>query len=135
MLYRNHSPNRGFWNGVGGRIEPDESPLEACLREVYEETGYQLCDARYAGILTWDGFEIPSGGLHIFIAAAPDGAPTASEEGMLEWKTLDWILSSGQAVDNIPLFLPEALNDGLPQHYHFSYTAGRLLDWQITPFR
>ena len=31
----------GVWSGVGGKIEQDEmnSPLSACLREVYEETG------------------------------------------------------------------------------------------------
>jgi 8-oxo-dGTP diphosphatase len=135
MLHRNYPPNQGYWNGVGGRIEPGESPMEACLREVQEETGYHLDSARYAGVLTWDGFEIPAGGLHIFTAAAPSGVPTASEEGTLEWKTVDWILSSGQAVDNISLFLPEVLNGGLPQHYHFAYNAGQLLDWQITPLR
>ncbi len=31
----------GFWYGVGGHIEPEEmnTPLEAVLREIYEETG------------------------------------------------------------------------------------------------
>ena len=33
--------NPGIWSGVGGHIEPHEinSPLEACYREIEEETG------------------------------------------------------------------------------------------------
>lgn len=31
---------RGRLNGVGGRIEPGESPKEAMVREFWEETGY-----------------------------------------------------------------------------------------------
>ncbi|MDP6585179.1 MAG: NUDIX domain-containing protein, partial [Anaerolineales bacterium] len=39
MLLRYNPPNEGLWNGVGGRIEKDETPLQACLREAHEETG------------------------------------------------------------------------------------------------
>jgi 8-oxo-dGTP diphosphatase len=30
------------WNYPGGGIEPGESPEEACIREVREETGYKI---------------------------------------------------------------------------------------------
>jgi 8-oxo-dGTP diphosphatase len=38
--------NRPDWqkdkyNGIGGKIEPDESPIHAMVREFYEETGMQ----------------------------------------------------------------------------------------------
>ena len=41
----------GLWAGVGGHLEPDElnNPMEACLREIYEETGItqeQLTDIK-----------------------------------------------------------------------------------------
>jgi 8-oxo-dGTP diphosphatase len=81
MLLRNKPPNRGLWNGVGGHIEPGEKPLQSVLREVAEETGYVLPTARFCGLLTWEGYEIPSGGsirvplysagLYIFTAAVP----------------------------------------------------------------
>jgi 8-oxo-dGTP diphosphatase len=29
----------GKWNGVGGKMEPGEEPIEAMVREFYEETG------------------------------------------------------------------------------------------------
>lgn len=31
----------GYWNGIGGKIEPDETPIKAMYREAYEEIDYQ----------------------------------------------------------------------------------------------
>ena len=45
MLYRNRKEqdmNQGKWIGVGGKLEPGESPEECLIREVYEETGLRL---------------------------------------------------------------------------------------------
>ena len=56
MLYRNKHKediNAGKWIGVGGKIEPGESP-DACLkREVREETGLTLTGFRFRGIITF----------------------------------------------------------------------------------
>src|SRR5512136_2891052 len=83
LLKRRRSPNRGLWNGVGGQVEPGELPLAACLREGREETGYALVAARFAGILTWRGFETPPGGLYLFTASAPEEEPAVCDEGEL----------------------------------------------------
>lgn len=32
----------GLWDIPGGHVEPDETPLEALAREVYEETGWRV---------------------------------------------------------------------------------------------
>lgn len=45
LLIRKEKPEwqAGFWNGIGGKIEPiDKSPLEAMQRESDEETGMRL---------------------------------------------------------------------------------------------
>ena len=43
----------GFYNGIGGQIEPNETPLEAIKREVKEETGTnQVNSLQLKGILT-----------------------------------------------------------------------------------
>lgn len=34
----------GFLNGIGGKIEPNELPLDAMIREFKEETGYEFTD-------------------------------------------------------------------------------------------
>ena len=91
MLQRRKPPNKGLWNGVGGHIETGESPLESCLREVREETGYMLQMARFAGLLTWRGFEIEDGGLYIYTAQVHSARFTPGSEGLLAWKPRDWV--------------------------------------------
>ena len=39
LIRRGHDPHRGLWSLPGGRIEAGESPEQAVVREVREETG------------------------------------------------------------------------------------------------
>lgn len=39
LIRRGNAPMRGRWSIPGGRVEPGETPAEAALREVREETG------------------------------------------------------------------------------------------------
>lgn len=133
MLRRRRPPNQGLWNGVGGRIEPHESPLTGCLREVREETGFALRAARYAALVSWTGFEAPDGSLHVFTAEAPAGEPTACEEGELAWKPRDWVLSSPEVVSNIHRFGPPVFA-GLPPRWHrFTYRDGAIARHDVLP--
>ncbi len=135
MLRRNKAPNLGLWNGVGGHLEPHETPLEGILREVWEETGYTLPTARFGGLLTWQGYEIPSGGLYIFTAPAPIAEPVSNDEGLLAWKPIEWACSSPEVVSNIHVFLPRVLAGNPPEHYHFEYTDGQISCQQIHPLQ
>jgi 8-oxo-dGTP pyrophosphatase MutT (NUDIX family) len=56
MLSRTHPPNAGLWNGLGGKLEADETPVENIYREVMEEAALDLHQAqqvRFAGLVTW----------------------------------------------------------------------------------
>jgi 8-oxo-dGTP diphosphatase len=120
MLYRNRPPHQYCWNGVGGKIENEELPLVSCQREILEETGLNipLSAISFHGIVTWN--EI--GGMYVFLANSDSATVVSSHEGRLEWKTLDWILHSGESVSNIPLFLPYMLSDQQPSLEHaFTY--------------
>jgi 8-oxo-dGTP diphosphatase len=131
MLHRQKPPNRGLWNGVGGHLEPGESARACVLREVYEETGYRLPDAAFRGLLTWEGFETPPGGLYIFTAQAPAGEPLNCPEGELAWKPLDWVLSAPQVVSNIAVFGPHVFGGAAPQQYYFCYQDGQIARYEI----
>jgi 8-oxo-dGTP diphosphatase len=131
LLQRAHPPNQGLWNGVGGHIEPGETPLAACLREVYEETGFCLESARYAGRLTWEGFETSDGGLYLFLAEAPPGEPLLCSEGSLAWKTLEFLFTAPEVVSNLHIVAPAIFNGAAPARYHFMYHQGEIVEHRV----
>jgi 8-oxo-dGTP diphosphatase len=133
MLHRRFPPNQGLWNGVGGRLEPGESPRACVLREVREETGYQLPAAAFRGLLTWEGFETPPGGLYIFTADAPAGEPHLCSEGELAWKPRQWVFSAPEVVSNIAVFGPRVFDSAPSQVYHFVYEDGHIVHFETRP--
>jgi 8-oxo-dGTP diphosphatase len=49
LVQRGHDPHRGLWSLPGGRIEAGESPEQAVVREVREETGLEVVPGRPVG--------------------------------------------------------------------------------------
>jgi len=127
MLERQKEPNKGLWNGVGGHIEPGESPNYACLREIREETGLSVDGIRFCGILSWESWYFPSGGMYIYSIEVPEGGVTASDEGQLAWKDIDWVMQSSQVVSNISKFLPDVIQQREPVRYHCIFDKKQLL--------
>jgi hypothetical protein len=97
---------------------------------VWEETGYALAEARFAGVLTWSGFEIEDGGLYLFRAEAPEGSLRPCAEGDLDWKPVGWMLSAPQVVRNLHLIGAEVLTGAVPCWHHCDYLAGSLVGYQ-----
>lgn len=52
LLKRAKVPNQGKFVPVGGKIDPYESPIEAVIRETMEETGIDITQPKFCGVLT-----------------------------------------------------------------------------------
>ncbi len=138
MLYRKRAPNQYKWNGIGGKIEEQETPDEAVRREVMEEAGFSLqaaIEIHYAGIVTWSEVEDAwnsDKGMATYIAEFPDEfidwKKKEIEEGVLEWKSLEWVCDSKnkEVVSNIPAFLPRMMKKGKPKEYHCVFSGSDL---------
>lgn len=90
MLHRVKKENdasHGKWIGVGGKCEADESPDECMLREVKEETGMEITEWHYRGIVTFISDTWPNEYMHLFTATKWHGEPDMSidDEGELAW--------------------------------------------------
>jgi 8-oxo-dGTP diphosphatase len=73
---------RRGWELPGGRVEDGESPLEAVMREVYEESGATITTARRIGSLKWKKIEtgdIFTGAVFVAEAQEMDELPQDSE--------------------------------------------------------
>lgn len=126
MLNRNRSPWMGSWNGVGGKIELNETPIDSLIREVLEETGLIVTKANilFKGSVTWNESISSRQGLLLYLINVPDSlkyqTPKVTDEGILDWKDISWISNFDNygVCDNIPYFINDVLNnDELFEHY------------------
>ena len=118
MLHRVKKQNDAShdkWIGVGGKCEADESPDECMLREVKEETGLEITQWHYRGIVTFISDTWPNEYMHLFTATAWCGEPDMSidDEGTLAWiskkELMDLNLWEGDRI-----FLRLLLNENTP---------------------
>ena len=91
LMRRNKQPNLGLWVAPGGKIEIDESPHDAALRELAEETGLTASDLTWRGLCT-EVSPLPDWQWMLFIYVtcqfAGDIRPDL-REGELAWVDLD----------------------------------------------
>lgn len=86
------------WLPIGGELEAGETPLEAAVRELREETGIEgrfrplagALDGVPAGLIGYEEHVAGSKGLHmnfVFVAEVPDGAEVTpnDEFGAFRW--------------------------------------------------
>ncbi len=125
----------GKYNGVGGKLEPDEDVVSGFQREVREETGL-VCEALHlAGTISWPGF-----GKHgedwfgfIFRVTRFAGIPFASNpEGVLEWVDVAEVLTL-PLWDGDRFFLPLIFDfTTRPFHGVMPYRDGKPTLWNVT---
>lgn len=88
MLHRikkENDLNRDKWVGIGGKFEEKESPEQCNAREVFEETGLSLFDAKYRCVVTFVSDVWESELMHVFTAKEFTGSLKECDEGELVW--------------------------------------------------
>jgi len=91
MLHRIKKENdlhEGKWNGLGGKLEDGESPLECAKREVKEESGLHTHFMNFAGHLFFPAFDKEGNNWSVFVFRSEDFSGiqlNECPEGELHW--------------------------------------------------
>jgi 8-oxo-dGTP pyrophosphatase MutT (NUDIX family) len=107
--------SRGKWNGLGGKIESGETPMQCAVRECYEESGLLVSRLFRHGVLR---FALARGSIvvHLFSTCEYSGRLKQSEEGRLRWFRLSELPYSRMWDDDrywIPLMISRVRFDGV----------------------
>lgn len=130
MLNREKSPIMGVWNGVGGKIEKGETPDEGALREVFEETGIRVEHYFSKGTVSWETANGALDGIYVYLYEVTNHlkleTPNKTREGILDWKSIDWILNPNNLgiAEMVFQYLPVLLNKA--DNYSLKYQDGQI---------
>ncbi|MBN1231472.1 MAG: NUDIX domain-containing protein [Anaerolineales bacterium] len=89
LILRGKEPHTGKYSPVGGKLESHESPRQAAVREVMEETGYQIFSPRLMGLLTESSPTDYNWILYVFHAKVDFFTPPDCNEGELKWVKIE----------------------------------------------
>lgn len=85
LLKRAKMPHREKYVPVGGKLEPFEDPYSAAKRELQEETGIELDELTYCGVLIETAPIDYNWQCNIYVADIDFMEPPFCDEGTLEW--------------------------------------------------
>ncbi|CAN5599976.1 hypothetical protein BH20VER3_BH20VER3_18200 [soil metagenome] len=91
LIRKKRGSGAGKINGPGGKVDPGETPLEAALRETYEELGIKALDAEQRGELHFQFDDGDSLHCAVFLAHDFAGEPCETAEAVPLWTPLDQI--------------------------------------------
>jgi 8-oxo-dGTP diphosphatase len=125
----------GKYNGLGGKLEPNEDVATGMRREIREEAGIECLDMRLRGTLSWPGF-----GKHgedwfgfLFLITRFSGKPLErNPEGDLQWVELG-------KMQSLPLWEGDRnflalMFDADPRTFHgvMPYKDGHMVSWHYS---
>ncbi|SES97858.1 8-oxo-dGTP diphosphatase [Stigmatella erecta] len=138
LVHRNARPqdaHLGKYNGLGGKMQPDEDVVSCMRREIREEAALECVDMRLRGTISWPGFG-PQGEDWLGFVFRIDrftGTPLErNPEGELSWVPVQDILKL-PLWDGDRHFLPLVF-DNDPRAFHgiMPYAQGRAVSWSFS---
>lgn len=103
----------GKWNFPGGKVEPNEVPMECVIREFKEECGLHIDESRwnYVGIFSGidEAFPTLEYTVHVFVTQVVEGEnPFANEDQPVYWFLNNSLPDS--VIPNLRWIIPLILN-------------------------
>lgn len=129
---RDDDQHLGKYNGLGGKMHPDEDVVTCMRREIREEAGIECEDLVLRGTINWPGFG-PAGEDWLGFLFRVDrfsGTPfERNPEGTLEWHDVGR-LAGLPMWEGDRYFLPLVFDDD-PRAFHavMPYRDGRPVSW------
>jgi len=115
ILLLKGAPTKRLWankyNGIGGHIEPGETPLQSAHRELLEETGFTIEHLDLRAIIHITMPQPPGVMLFIFVGQTPTSMVLASSEGTPVWVPKSEYLHL-ELVEDLYTLLPIILQPG-----------------------
>jgi 8-oxo-dGTP diphosphatase len=138
LIHRNSRANDhhlGKYNGLGGKLEPNEDIVAGLKREIREEAGLKCEAVELRGTISWPGFGKQGEDWFgfIFRINSFSGTPLSENpEGTLAWVPVEHVL-------DLPLwegdryFLPLVFGDD-PRQFHgvMPYEGGKPVSWTVS---
>ena len=138
MIHRDARPldaHFGKYNGLGGKLEPDEDVVSGLCREIREEAGIKCESIDLAGTISWPGFGKNGEDWFGFVFRITQfsGSPLSSNpEGSLEWVEVKRVLSL-PLWEGDQFFLPMVFDFNSPQFFGIMpYNNGSHVSWYFT---
>ncbi len=133
MINRNKPPFMGMWNVVGGHLENGETLKECAIREIKEESGISVKEVEKISTFTWN-YDDDIG--HVFVAKVENNDtadlkfPVKTEEGIIDFKEIDWILNEKNygVIEDLRVFIKD-IKDGVKNDYHMIYENSKLVKY------
>ena len=133
MLHRVKKENdyhEGKWNGLGGKLEPGESPEDCAIREIKEESGLIIKNPKMAGFITFPLFDgVDDWYVFVFTVNEFEGELIDSNEGILEWIPNDK-LTELNLWDGDKIFIDWIFKDKFFSA-KFNYKDKKFIDYEV----
>lgn len=119
IKYKQGNRKKGYYDIPGGRIEEGEVPKQTAIREMKEETGIDIKNIKYKGMMI---IEYPDRKyiFDTFISNEYEGEPQEFEENTSEWIDIKGLLLKEKILSNVIILDRFFIKGLIDDSYNFS---------------